>query len=201
MEVWIGPAIVAALVSAFVSAAGWFVTFWQTQRLEERRRHEKVNDFQIALRAEIASDLLNMAVADRREFLEEVAERYRADASYYPIVPLQSRNVVFDAIVRDIHVLPEIVISPIIHYSRMRQRLKKFVDDLRSSDFRTISAERQLAMYADYLEMIDRVEALARKAVQELDASLSSSGEVPSIPMSASGTPAASASAERMASP
>jgi len=83
----------------------------------------------------------------------------------------------------------------------MRQRLEKFVDDLRSSDFRTISAERQLAMYADYLEMIDRVEALARKAVQELDTSLSSSGEVPSIPASASGTLAASASAERMASP
>jgi hypothetical protein len=196
VELWVGPAIVAALVSALVSAAGWFVTSWQAQRLDQRRRGEKLRDFQIALRAEIASDLLNMAVADRREFLEEVAERYRADATYYPIVPMQSRNVVFEAIIDQIHILPAAVITPLIHYARMRQRVERFVDDLRSPDFRGLSAERQLTMYTDYLEMLDRVEQIGRDTVSRLDDSLNSSDGVRSIPKSASGARRASASAE-----
>lgn len=199
MELWVGPAIVAALVSALVSAAGWFVTSWQTQQIDQRRRGEHLNDFQVALRAEVASDLLNMAVADRREFLDEVSERYRADATYYPVVPMQSRNVVFEAIVGEIHILPEAVITPLIHYARMRQRVEKFVDDLRSADFRALTAERQLTMYSDYLEMLDRAEQLGRDAVSSLDESLNSSDGARSIPKSASG--AGGASAERSALP
>jgi len=199
MQVWIGPAIVAALVSALVSAMGWFVTFRASIRLEQLRRHEKVRDFQIALRAEMASDLLNTVVADRQAFLEEVTARYRADLNYFPIVPMQSRNVVFDAIVPDIHILPARVIEPVIHYARMRQRLEQFVSDLRAPLFRELDAQRQLVMYSDYLEMLDRVEQLARDAVASLDESLNSSDVGPSIPKSASAT--GGASAELMASP
>jgi hypothetical protein len=199
MEVWIGPAIVAALVSAIVSAVGWFVTFRATLQLEQLRRDEKVHDFQVALRAEIASDLLNMAVADRPAFLEEVTERYQADANYFPIVPAQSKNVVFDAIVGQLHILPGTVIASVIHYARMRQRVEKFIEDLRAPLFRELSAERQLIMYSDYLDMLDRVEQLGRGAVSDLDESLSNSDVAQSIPKSASG--AGGASAERSASP
>ena len=73
MNEWIGPAIIAAIVSGIVSAAGWFVNSWQERRLEKGRREEKVHDYQVALRAEIAGDLLNLRVADRAEFLAAVA--------------------------------------------------------------------------------------------------------------------------------
>ena len=199
MEVWIGPAIIAALVSAFVSAAGWFVSSWQAQRLDEWRRDEKVNDVQVALRAEIASDLIILEVPDRQEFLEEVSARYRADLTYSPIIPTLSRNVVFESIVKDIPILPGEVIEPVIHYARMRQTLDQFIGDMRAPSFPQLAAERQLIMYHDYLEMQGRLEALARDALVALDISLNSSDAVPPTPKSALG--AGGASAERTASP
>ena len=199
MELWVGPAIIAALVSALVSAAGWFVSSWQALRLDERRRDEKVHDFQIALRAEIHSDLLTMVVADRAAFLEEIAARYRADLNYSVVVAHLARNVVFESIVGQIHLLPAEVISPVIHYARLRQTIESFIDDLRASSFSQLSAERQLTMYSDYLDMTGRLEALAQNAIAAIDLSLNSQDVGQWIPTSASGPD--EASAERRASP
>jgi hypothetical protein len=199
MDAWIGPAIVAALVSAIVSAIGWFVTFRATVRLEQLRRDEKVHDFQVALRAEIDSDALTLVVVDRAVFLEEISERYRSDLTYSVLVPQLSDNVVFDAIVKDIPILPAAVIAPVIHYARLRQTISQFVGDLRSPTFPTLAAERQLVMYSDYLDMLGRLEELARNALAALDASLNIPGAALPNPKSVSG--AGGASAERSASP
>ena len=199
MELWVGPAIIAALVSALVSAAGWFVSSWQAQRLDERRRDEKVHDFQVALRAEIHSDLLNMVVADRAEFLDEIAARYRSDMNYSVVVAHLARNMVFESIVGQIHVLPGDVIAPVIHYARLRQTIERFIDDLRANSFSQLSAERQLTMYSDYLEMTGRLEALAQNAIAAIDLSLNNQDAGQSNPVSASGPDGASA--ERKASP
>ena len=55
MAAWIGPAIVVAVISALVTAAGWLVAHRQTMRAEALRRRERVVDVQTALRAEIRS--------------------------------------------------------------------------------------------------------------------------------------------------
>jgi hypothetical protein len=199
VEVWVGPAIVAALVSATVSAIGWFVTFRATLRLEQVRRDEKVHDFQVALRAEIDSDLLVMIVVDRTAFLEEISERYRADLTYSVLVPQLSSNVVFEAIVKDIPILPASVIAPVIHYARLRQTIAQFVEDLRSQSFPKLAAERQLVMYSDYLDMLGRLEVLSRNALAALDASLNTPAVALPNPKSASG--AGEASAEQSVSP
>lgn len=182
MELWIGPAIVAALVSAIVSAAGWFVTSWQSRLLEERRRDEKVHDFQVALRAEIGSDYLNMIVFDRSRLLAEISRSYDEDENYSVIVPHMATNVIFDAIVKEIHLLPDAVITPIVDYARLRQTLERFVLDMRAEGFARLTADRQLAMYSDYLDTLDRLEALAQGAIAALNLSLgiNSPGAVPS---------------------
>jgi hypothetical protein len=172
MDLWIGPAIVAALVSGVISAVGWFVNSWQTRQLEQARRDEKVHDFQVALLAEISSDVLTMAVFDRDQLLAEVVERYRSETGYSVLVPHLARNVVFDAIVEDIYVLPGDIIGAVVDYERLRQTLEKFADDLRAPSFAQLDAERQLAMYRDYLDTSARLEALARRAVTALRLSL-----------------------------
>ncbi len=172
MDPWIGPAIVAAIVSGVVSAAGWFVTSWQQLRLERQRRGEKVHDFQVALRAEIATDLITMEVVDRAAFFEEIKSRYVGDPSYSVVVPHQSANVVFDVVVKEIHILPGEVVSQVVMYARLRQIVGRFIDDMRSESFKALPAERQLAMYHDYLETLDRLEALAQQALAAVDRSL-----------------------------
>ncbi len=201
MEVWIGPAIVAALVSATVSAIGWLVTFRATLRLEQLRRDEKVHDFQVALRAEISSDLLNMVVFDRAELLREIAKSYSEDDNYSVVVPHMADNVIFDAIVSQIHVLPGNVIAPVVHYARLRQTLERFVLDMRAESFADLAADRQLAMYSDYLDSLDRLEALAQAAFVALSSSLGLSSLVED-PSSQGGAPGSDAAlAEGSVSP
>ena len=187
MELWVGPAIVAALVSGLVSAAGWFVTSWQQIRLERLRRHEKVRDFQVALRAEIASDHLALDVVDLPAFLEDIKLKYAADPLYSVVVPHLASNVVFDVVVKEIQILPREVIGVVVNYARFRQIVERFIGDMRSDTFRSLSAQRQLTMYADYLTMLDRLGALAEQAVAALDQSLSSPDADQPSPASASG--------------
>jgi hypothetical protein len=172
LDPWVGPAIIAAIVSGVVSAAGWFVTSWQQLRLERQRRTEKVRDFQVALRAEIATDLITMEVVDRTVFFEEIRSRYAGDPTFSVVVPHLSANVVFDVVVKEIHILPGDVISQVVMYARLRQIVGRFIDDMRSDSFKALPASRQLAMYRDYLDTLDRLEALAQQAVAALDRSL-----------------------------
>lgn len=198
MDLWVGPAIIAALVSALVSAMGWFVTSWQNQRLDALRRHEKVRDYQVALRAEIASDLLSLEVGNRPQMLAAVAEALARDATYRPFVPRRARNLVFEQVVKEIHVLPGSLIGAVIAYERLRQSIEYFVDDLRAAE--DLPAERRLVMLTDYFDMLDRLEALAARAVAALDASLLNrpGAAPPSQSLAAGGD---EASAERSALP
>jgi hypothetical protein len=177
MEAWIGPAIVAAAVSGVVSALGWFVTGWQSLRLEERRRAEKVNDFQVALRAEIESELQHLAATDRKELLVSVTERMLADAGYVPFVPKLAGSPVFEALVKDIQVLPAQSISPVIRYARFRQTVERFVEDLRDTRYSVLSADRRIAMYTDYIAMLDALQVWASAAIAALTRSLAG-GEI-----------------------
>jgi hypothetical protein len=186
MEGWVGPAIIAAIVSGVVSAAGWFVNSWQAMRLEQRRREEKVHDFQVALRAEIASDLLVLEVSDNGGTFAAIEAGYDADANYRPFVAHLADNVIFTALVDQIHVLPGEVIEPIVQYARLRQVLQKFSEDLRRAVAESIPVERALLMFSDYLASLDRLQALARRAVVALDRSINRPDAAPPTRASAS---------------
>ena len=174
MDAWVGPAIVAAIVSGVISVVGWFVNSWQVRQLEQLRRGEKIHDFQVALQAEIQSDIDTMAVIDRPAFLEDVRQRYAKDSTFSIVVPHMSQNVIFAAIVPEIHLLPGEVIAPIVDYARMRQTVEQFVVDLRWERFRQLSPDRQLLMYGDYMVMLGRLEALATRARASIVSALNS---------------------------
>jgi hypothetical protein len=194
IDPWIGPAIIAAAVSGVVSVIGWFATFYMGLRRDRMLRDEKVHDFQVALRAEIASDLLTMVVADRAVFMSEAEDRYAAADGYSVVVPHMARNLVFESLLDELHLLPGEVIEPVIHYERMRETIERFVADLRDETFRRSPAERQLLMYSDYLKMLERLEQLARDAYDALNESINSPDVDLSTPGSASAVAVASAS-------
>ncbi len=194
MESWLVPALIAALVSVLVSVGGWFATFYMGLRRDELLRDEKMRDFQVALRAEIVSDVLTMAVADRSEFLTEARRRYAVEPGYSIIVPHMAHNLMFESSLGEIQVLPGEVITPVVHYERMRETVERFVADLRDDSFRQSPIDRQVLMYSDYLRMLDRLEQLARDALASLEQSLNTPAEDRSSPMSASAADEALAS-------
>ena len=172
MEAFLTPVLVGAILTTIGGAIGWFVTYRNTLRLERSRRQEKVRDFQIALRAEIASELISLEVADLDEHLAAIASRYDEDPSYSVLVSQLSANLIFEAIVEEIHILPSAVIGPVVHYARFRQTTVLFASDLRDEKFAKPSPQRQLSMYRDYLEMLNELHRLADAAARALDTAM-----------------------------
>ena len=112
-----------------------------------------------------------MEVADRVQLLSEVAASLAADPGYLPLLPRLASNSIFEVVVKEIHLLPGNVISPVVHYERLRQTLEQFVEDSRSLTHRDLSAERRLLIYSDYAATYDRLEGLARHALRALETS------------------------------
>ena len=169
MEVWVGPAIVAAVISGLVSLVVVQVNFRQERKADRFRREEKIRDFQIALQAEIRSELANLERFDLSALFAEVEERYSRDSDYSVSVPRISRHVVFDAIAKEIHILPESVIGPVVFYARQRQAVESLADDMRDAAFKKLDRSRQLEMYRDYLGMWNLWRDLAAKAEKALE--------------------------------
>ncbi len=170
MEVWVGPAIVAAFISGLVSLIVVQLNFRQERRADRLRREEKIRDFQIALQAEIRSELANLERFELSALLAEVESRYARDKDYSVVVPRIAENVVFDTVAREIHILPEAVIGPVIFYARQRQVVEQLAEDMREASFKALAPERQLAMYRDYLGMWEVWRDLAAKAEKALEA-------------------------------
>ena len=153
MEAWVGPAIVAAVISGLVSLVLVQLNFRQSRRIEQIRRDEKIRDFQIALRAEIRAELLNLEQYEIETHRNEVKSRYERDNDYSVSVARPVRQAVFEALIGDIHILPEDVIDPVVLFARQRNVIESLVEDMRAPTFRTLSKEQQLSMYEDYLKM------------------------------------------------
>jgi hypothetical protein len=172
MNSWIGPALIAAVISSLVTAVGWLVNYRTSLGLEKERRLEKVRDFQIALRAEIRSELHHLKEENLASDLKSIEERYAKSKTYSVFAPRLARHLVYESFVGQIHVLPERVIDPLILYARQRQLLDQFAADMRSDRFLKITQERQLEMYRDYVAVTRYFVTLANEALTAINASL-----------------------------
>lgn len=182
MELWLGPAIVAALISGLISLIVVQLNFRAAVRAEKLRRVEKITDFQIALRAEIRSELRNLERFDFALLLQEVEENYERQQNYSVVVPRVTKHPVFEAIVGEIHVLPEAVIDPVVLYARQRQAVESLAEDIRDPSFRSLAKDRQLAIYRDYLNMWETWRDFAREAEAALSGTSSITGARPGLP-------------------
>lgn len=172
MGAWVGPAIVAAIISGLISLFVVQLNFRQERQAEQRRKAERIRDYQIALRAEIRSELRNLSRFDLDEVLVEVERRYQVEKDYSVTVPRIAPNIVFTALVQEIYVLPEAVIDPVVLYARQRLVVESLAEDIRAPSFRALSTDRQLAIYRDYL----RTWQAWRDFAQEAEAALNSQG-------------------------
>lgn len=198
MDAWIGPAIVAAVISSLVTVIGWWLNHRHEQHMDAARRQERIRDVQTALRAEIRSHRHRLRLFDEATRFDEVEHGPDSQrAEFTPFVPREVESFVFDAIVQDIPILPTEVIDPVIVYYRQVQALAQFAEDLRGDRFMTLEWPRKAAMHADYIAMGVYAGTLADAAIDAIDVTLAlglfnSSGAARSVPKSGSAAAPAS---------
>jgi hypothetical protein len=191
-------AFVAAIVSAAVTAIGWFATHWSAERRETQRRIEKIVDVQTALLAEIESNLTRYAETDLNQHLDEMVReitRKRQRRPFTPFVPRYVAEIVFEAVIADIHILPTETIDEVVAYYKQEYKLRELVEDLRSDRYGELEHERKALLYEDYVWQIKTVLITGSKARNALRTSLGLPAKPPALnspdvaPIPASGNP------------
>lgn len=194
ISAWIGPVIVAAVISSLVTIAGWWAAAKQERGRDRARRAERILDVQTALRAEIRSHR-------HRLELFRLAEPFNSggtnsdDADFTPFIPREVGNIVFESIVGEIHVLPTHVIDPVILYYRQSSALAQLAEDMKNDRFDRLTATRKQSIYRDYLELGRYALVLADRAIEamESDRDVNNSDEAPSDHRSGASAAAAGA--------
>ena len=153
-------AVVAALVSAVVTAFGWYASHWSEKRLETLRRDEKIVDVQTALLAEIESNLSRYAEIDLDSHAAQMHRKIMANRGrtrFTPFVPKDITENVFEAFLANIDILPTVTIRDVVAYYKQEYKLRELVEDLRSDKYDRLSQERKARVYADYIWQIKTV--------------------------------------------
>ncbi len=160
-------AVVAAIVSAAVTALGWFTSHWSETRLEAQRREEKIIDVQWALLAEIESNLQRYSEVDldthEREMRRSILSG-RGRTRFTPFVPRYATEIVFEAFIPDIHILPTGTIRDVVAYYKQEYKLREMVEDLRSDRFAALSQDRKAHLYGHYVWQIKTVLSWGERA-------------------------------------
>lgn len=153
-------ALIAAIVSAAVTALGWFASHWSEQRLETQRRIEKIVDVQTALLAEIESNLTRYEEIDLDKHTADMVARITRKSggkAFTPFVPRYATEIVFEAMLADIHILPTETIDDVVAYYKQEYKLRELVEDLRSDRYNELEQDRKARIYEDYVWQIKTV--------------------------------------------
>ena len=168
-------AILAAIVSAAVTALGWYASHWSQQRLDDKRRIEKIVDVQTALLAEIESNLTRFDEIDLDKHADQMVGRIMQKASrvnFTPFVPRYATEIIFEAMLADIHILPTETIDDVVAYYKQEYKLRELVEDLRSSRYQEIEQDRKARIYRDYVWQIKTALITGEQARNALRGSL-----------------------------
>lgn len=151
------PRIWQALLAGVSVALGWMINGRQNRRGAAALRAERLRDVHRALYAEIGANLSNLTSAQHLEKaceagLERIADEH-PDQPYIPFIGRENRDQIFQAIVGEIHILPRTSIDAVVPYYAQVSAISAMIDDLRGDTYASLSKDRRMQIYADYMSM------------------------------------------------
>ncbi len=164
---WIG-AVIAAAISALVTAFGWYVAHNRERARDAALRRERVVDMQKALRAEISNYALQLREAKLSEHLDGMRRAMQADPAFVPLVPREAHDALFRALIGEIHLLPTEAVEPVVRYYSQISGVAALADDLRSPLYRRLAPERRVTIYEHFIEMKAQALTYASQAERAL---------------------------------
>lgn len=170
LDPYLSPPAQQALIAGLFIAAGWWVVASQNHRRDAKLRQERVTDIQRALLAEIRAHVV--ALEDQRLDARETdrAVRRILDEGFIQMLPDNSNDRIFSAILEEVHILPALVIDPVVTYYRQVAVLRSFEEEL--PELATRNRTRAAEMFIDYLELGEVARDTGYEAMRILLASL-----------------------------
>lgn len=160
LDTLMSPQAQQAIIAGLFLAVGWVVVAWQNRRRDLANREERVRDVQGALHAEIQVYTETLESQVLPLYGAQIEGQILAQPGFFPVIPTEKNDRIYNAIVDEIHVLPFDVVRPVVKYYYQLSVIAEMASDLRALDIHTISADRAARMYRHYIEM--KIEAIER---------------------------------------
>lgn len=174
----LAPPAQQAVIAGLFLAAGWWVVAWQNRRRDAKLRGERVRDLQRALFAEIRAHLATLERNDLADQGALVAARIEAEAGYLPVVLPEGHDMIFRALLTDIHLLPRDTIDPIVLYYSQLNAVSQMAAALRGLDPARAQPRQAAAMFRDYTAMKLGALDLGEAALAAIRANIDGMGTV-----------------------
>ncbi|NNE52405.1 MAG: hypothetical protein HKN30_08375 [Sulfitobacter sp.] len=143
-----------AMIAGLVIAVGWLTTAIFAELAKSRSRAERLRDYHKAIYAEIGNTLEALWVEGETDiYVASLISRMEQEEDYIPFIPREQHDHVYDAVITEIDVLPRQTIDAIVAYYSLIKSVSALAEDMRGDTFRTLGADRRVAMYSDYLGM------------------------------------------------
>lgn len=143
-----------AMIAGLVIAVGWLTTAIFAELAKARTRAERLRDYHKAIYAEIGNTLESLWDASETEsYVAGIIRRMEDDPTYIPFIPREQHDHVYDAVIAEIDVLPRQTIDAIVAYYSLIKSVAALAEDMRGDTFKTLAADRRVAMYSDYVGM------------------------------------------------
>jgi hypothetical protein len=175
MEGLVGSALVAVLISSLITILGLIITFRNEHVREAERRRERIEDIQTALMADIKSTANRLSGMHLDQHIKEInvlVSGGPSAKSYTPFVPREPGSLLWPSVAGEVHILPNEVIEPVVIFFGQLERIRMFVEDLRTYRFAGLEADRKIGMLRDYIQMTEHLVHLAGEAQHVLAKSL-----------------------------
>lgn len=142
----------------------------QNRREARRLRNEALRDLHRALYAEIAVNLANLGGLDAIETAKQAqVARMKKSNNHRPFLTHQKRDMVFQAFLRDINILPRSSIDPIVTYYALVNSIEQMEHDIRSDRFMNLNKDGRIALYSDYMDLLNQSVTYGWIALQLID--------------------------------
>lgn len=159
------PRIWQALIAGAFLAIGWVYNGWRNRVDGRRLRAEKLRDAHRALFAEIETFLVALESEETLDkYSEGLIDKMRADQRFVPFIPKERNDRVYSAIQSEINVLPRVTIDPVVMYYSLLDAISALAEDMRGETYKSLSQERRIAIYRDYIAMRKQALTYGRRA-------------------------------------
>lgn len=171
---YLSPQAQQAVIAGLFLSAGWWVVALQNRRRDAKQRRERVDDMQRALLAEVRAHVVALERQTREgNFDELLASIRRGEAGL--VMPHGGNDRIFRAVLNDIHLLPGLVIDPVVIYYRLIAVMDAMADSIRR--LARARPDRAAEMMIDYILLNAETREAGLDVLEILTASLQG-GEV-----------------------
>lgn len=159
------PAVLGGALTGICVIAAAIITSKSITRLDKASHKKKLLN---ALEAEILGYIKKSRNFNPRDSLHGLYQVAHNKSEHKVVFSSELNNLVYKSLAKNLHVLPENVVAPIVEFYNTMYFIELILDAIKSPEFKKMTTLRKMEVYYDYVNLKVTALDLADKALKEI---------------------------------